>query len=184
MPKLYVNQRTGRFYTRRAINGRIVTLQLTDEGSDFLHDIGLGEGDELGEVYWDLVANGWVGTLREHPGSGEVAFSDDRFRDQALSVLAIEPSVLTDEPLTIPCAGDLSTAPRFLYASRTSIYYTVLHVENSSDSWLEVPILIKHYAAMELLERGAVLGEEFTETGLRMLFQNRWGYFDEDRYAE
>jgi hypothetical protein len=181
MAKLYQN-RAGQYFTKSKIHGRVVTLQIADEGADFLHDIGIEIGDELGAVYWDLVDNHWIYTLGEFPGGGELDISDEWVRHDALSTISPEIRDVPKEPLTHLGNDELTTVPRFLYAPHKSIYYTILHVENSSDSWLEVPILIKHHGAQELLRRGAVLGQEFTEAGLRLLFLRRWGYFDEDRY--
>ncbi len=89
---------------------------------------------------------------------------------------------VSDEPLTIPTDSEFANAPRFLFAPNTSIYYTILSVENSSDQWLVVPLLIKHRGAMELLRLGASVDEEFTEEGLHLLFERRWCYLDEDRF--
>jgi hypothetical protein len=78
--------------------------------------------------------------------------------------------------------SEFANAPRFLFAPNKSIYYTILNVENSSDQWLEVPVLIKYLGAMELIRLGATVDEEFTEEGLKLLFARRWCYRDEDRF--
>ena len=49
---------------------------------------------------------------------------------------------------------------------------------------MEVPLLIKHLGAMELIEMGAEVGAELPEAGLRAIFEHRWGYFDDERLPE
>jgi hypothetical protein len=115
MAKLYQN-RAGQYFTKSKIHGRVVTLQIADEGADFLHDIGIEIGDELGAVYWDLVDNHWIYTLGEFPGGGELDISDEWVRHDALSTISPEIRDVPKEPLTHLGNDELTTVPRFLYA--------------------------------------------------------------------
>lgn len=181
MPKLYRKGDGGYFTRTLNASGQVITLQIDREGANWLQDEGFEVGHELGSAYWDLSENNWLSTLGEALGGGEVDIPTNWIQHEALALSPIESDPLTWEPLTIPCGKEFANVPRFLYAPHKSIYYTILHVENSSDLWLEVPMLIKHRGATELLNLGAEIGDEFTEAGLRLLLERRWGYLDEDR---
>lgn len=119
--------------------------------------------------------------MGDKPGSGEVDVPINWIQHEALAYSPIQSQSTPEEPLTIPCDNEFADVSRFLYAPNKAIYYTILYIENSSDWWLEVPLLIKHRGAVELLDLGASIGDEFTEAGLRLLFERRWGYLDENR---
>lgn len=181
MAKLYRTSRGG-YYTKSQNQYReIITLQIRTEGVKWLLDSGYRVGDDLGTALWDLKENDWVYTRGEVTGGGELDLSAGWIHHDALQDSDAEEERLEDELLTVPCDDESSFVPRFLYAPHKSIYYTILHVENSSDYWLQVPLLIKHHGALELKRLGATVGEEFTEEGLKLIFQRRWGYFDEER---
>jgi hypothetical protein len=181
MPKLYRNS-TGGYYTKSLNQDRqVITLQIRREGAQWLLDSGYREGSELGAAFWDLVEYDWLYTRGDTTGGGEIGLSVGWVQHDALADSPPLDDLLENEPLTIPCDDEYGVVPRFLYAPNKSIYYTILHVENSSDAWLQVPLLIKHRGAMELLRLGASVGEEFTEEGLKLIFQRRWGYFDDER---
>ncbi len=182
MPKLYRNIR-GAYYTRsRNKSGEVITLQIKDSGAQWLLDNGFEVDQELGTVFWDLVENDQLFTRGEVLGGGEFELSTNWIRNQSLAIFAVELDPFPVQPPTIPTRSEFTNAPRFLYAPHRSIYYTILHIGNSSDAPLEVPLLIKPRGAMELLRLGAAVDEEFTEDGLKLLFARRWCYHDEDRF--
>ncbi len=184
MPKLYRNIR-GAYYTRTRNNSvEVITLQIRESGAQWLRDIGFDEGQELGVVYWDLVEKEQLFTRGEESGGGELDISTNWVRNQSLAMFDLELDPFPIQPPTIPTRTEFTNAPRFLYAPHKSIYYTILYIENSSDSPLEVPLLIKHRGALELLRLGAAIDEEFTEDGLKLLFERRWCYHDESRYTQ
>ena len=181
MPRLYRNGKGG-YYTRSLNHDKqVITFQIHNDGARWLLESGYREGAELGTAFWDLMQYEWLYTRGEETGGGDVDLGMEWVQHEALSDSPPYEEFLEDEPLTIPCDDEYGVVPRFLYAPNKSIYYTILHVENSSDAWLQVPLLIKHRGAMELLRLGASVGEEFTEEGLKLIFQRRWGYFDEER---
>ncbi len=163
MPKLYHKKRGG-FYTKSVnSSGQVITLQIDEDGAAWLQDSGFEVGDELGSAFWDLWENNWLTTLGHASGGGDVDIPITWIQHEALARSPVESELVPDEPLTIPCSSEFANVPRFLFAPNRSIYYTILNVENSSYWWLQVPLLIKHRGAQELLNLGAVIGEEFTE---------------------
>ncbi|CAA9287639.1 MAG: hypothetical protein AVDCRST_MAG93-3662 [uncultured Chloroflexia bacterium] len=183
MANLYQNS-NGSYYTKtKNLSGQIVTLQIREQGAKWLIDSSFDVGDTLGAAFWELKKSGWLHTLGETTGGGEPGYSTNWIQHDAFAINPVDIEPNTDEPLTVPTGSEFASAPRFLFAPSKSIYYTILNIENSSDYWLEVPLLIKQDGAMELLRLGAGVGEEFTEEGLRLLFVRRWCYFDEDRYS-
>lgn len=161
----------------------MVTLQIIPKGAKWLIDSGYSAGDELGAAYWDLHEQGWLYTRGEFDGGGLVEPTPGFVPNEALTPFVVESTVDPDEPLTIQTHDSQPSAPLFLY-SPSGVYYTILNVENSSDYWLEVPLLIKHHGALELIQMGAEVGGEFTEAGLRTIFERRWGYFDDERFPD
>ncbi len=180
--KLYQNSRGGYYTKSKNLSGQVVTLQIDDEGVQWLLRSGYREGDEIDAARPTLRENNWLYTLGEFQGGGELDLQATWVPNQALNPGISDSAISLDEPLTVPCDDEFSVFPKFLLSPINSVYYTVLHVENSSDLWLQVPVLIKHYGAMELIRLGAQVGDEFTESGLRLIFLRRWGYFDEERY--
>ena len=182
MANLYQNS-NGSYYTKtRNMSGQIVTLQIHEQGAKWLLDSGFDVGDTLGAAFWELKRSDWLYTRGELSGGGEPDYATNWVQHDAFAISPVDIEPIPEEPLTIATGSEFGTAPRFLFAPSKSIYYTILNIENSSDYWLEVPLLIKHHGAMELLRLGAEVDEEFTEEGLRLLFARRWCYFDEDRY--
>jgi hypothetical protein len=183
MPKLYQN-RNGGFYTKTLNSSRqVITQQIDDEGSDWLAASGYAVENDLGSAYWELHENGWLYTKGEVNGGGEVDdVPPNWIQHDALRSFPAPHHPLSSEPLTIPCDNEFAYVSRFLYAPNKSIYYTILYVENSSDAWLQLPLLIKHRGAIELRERGAEIGGEFTETGLQLIMERRWAYLDDERF--
>jgi hypothetical protein len=181
MPKLYQGE-NGLFYTKKWFpNTNVITQHITDEGVDYLFEEGYGVGDELGSAYWDLYNQDWLYTLGTGVGGGHLEPDEHYIPNDALTPFGIQSQVDTSEPITLTTDGTYPNAPVFMQSPSTGIYYTILCVENSSDYYLQVPLLIKRHGAMELLQLGAELGDEFTESGLRLIFERRWGYFDEER---
>lgn len=164
MPKLQRNSRGTFYLVTRSSSREIITLQVKREAEPLLREMGIREGDDLGAAYSILRDNEWLFTLGEMSGGGI---------GDAL------PKRQKEEPLTIPWDGSTEYAPRFLYSASTSVHYTRLYIENSSDYWITVPTIIKHHGAIELIRLGAVIGQEFTGRALRMMLQRRWVYSDD-----
>jgi len=143
MPKLY-RKSNGVYYTKTLNNSRqVITLQIKSEGAAWLRNGGFDVEQELGTAFWDLYENNWLYTLGDVTGGGELDIPTNWIQHEALGTHPLEMEPVSDEPLTIPTDSEFANAPRFLFAPNTSIYYTILSVENSSDQWLEVPLLIK-----------------------------------------
>jgi hypothetical protein len=164
MPKLRRNSRGNLYIITKNSFGQIITLQVAPQAEPWLRQVGIRVGEELGSAYRVLRENDWLSTRGEISGGGD---GSQGTRDAK------------EEPLTIPWSRSTEYAPRFLLDSRNSIHYTRLYVENSSDYWLTVPMIIKHHGAKELIRLGAVIGQEFTGRALNMMLERRWVYSDD-----
>jgi len=183
MPKFYQGSK-GNYYTKLKTNNHISTLQIHYAGARWLIKSGFALGDELGAAFRDLQERGWLSTRGEFEGGSIVAPTPGYIPNEALTPFAIKSSVDPEEPLTVRPHETVAGAPLFLHSPSSGVYYTILSIENSSDYYLEVPLLIKHLGAMELIEMGAEVGAELPEAGLRAIFEHRWGYFDDERLPE
>lgn len=185
MPKLKRNK-AGGYYTVRSLPGAngiryLYTLQIREQGVEYLLERSLREGEEIPQASLRfLTQHDLFFTKQEQPGPGSLdgGVAPEQSPDTEPLDDHLDVEHLSGDPEEEWIGGQpyFPTGPKLFFDAQKQVHYTVFHLPGKKGLLDATVMLIKYRAVQWLREQGASIGEALPDGTFAELLEQGWVY--------